>query len=170
MKRRTMLGSLLGVLSTTVSSVSFAQVNSITSTKTTKSSSTVSTGMTPEAILNATRLNLGLQTAADITDEVSSKIRVADDLVTNLSVEQLNAIEGRIKLYASNTVMELMSTNLYELARQVDMKFVYIPAAEEVASTITALKEKSIDAKAAQLAIRSTFGRFLEGLEQIPQG
>lgn len=169
MKRRTMLRGLLGVLSTSVAGAALAQVNPITNKKVTKSTVT-NTGMSPEEILSATRLNLGLQTAADITDEVSNKIRVADDLSISLSVNELDAEEGRIAMYASNTVFELMGTNAYTHERQVEMKFIYIPVAEEVASAITALKNRSIDTAAAKLSIRSTFGRFLEGLEQIAQG
>lgn len=167
MKRRTMIRGLLGVLSTAVAGASFAQVNPIGNRKLTKSAVT-DRGLSPEAILSATRLNLGLQTAADITDAASNKVRVADDLSISLSVDELNTEEDRIKMYVGNTVFELMGTNAYTHQSQVDMKFVYIPAVEEITTTISALKSGSIDAAAAQLAIRSTFGRYLESLEQIP--
>lgn len=167
MKRRTMLRGLLGVLSTAVAGASIAQVNPITNKRATKSA-IADTGMSPEAILSATRLNLGLQTAADITDEASNKIRVADGLSVSLSVNELDDEEGRINIYATNTLFELMGSGAYTHQSQVDMKFIYIPAVEEIASTISALKDRSIDSSAAKLAIRSTFGRYLEGLEQIP--
>lgn len=167
MKRRTMIRGLIGLFTATVAGTAIAQLKPISAKKNTRTGPRSSLGLSPLQVLSSTRVNLGLQVAADVTDAVSSKARIADNLTQGLSASELNDRTVDMKLFASNTVFELMGTEAYSNQSHVDMKFIYIPAVEEIESTINALKEGSIDAAAAQLAIRSTFGRFLEGLEQV---
>ncbi|MDH5425960.1 MAG: hypothetical protein OEY29_13275 [Gammaproteobacteria bacterium] len=168
MKRRMIIQGLLGLFTTSVAGTALAQLKPIGTKKNIKSGLEAGRGLSPAQVLANTRLSLGLQNAADISDAVSSKMRVADELVQGLSDSELSDRQEGIKLYASNTVLELMGTEAYTHQSQVDMKFILIPAAGEIESTIAALKDGSIDVAAAQLAIRSTFGRFLDGLEQVP--
>jgi hypothetical protein len=125
-------------------------------------------GLSSTEVLEAARTRLGLYSESDIEAKTTSYPRIGDSLSESLSAKDLPDHAMQLKVHASNTILELMETGNYSDQSMVEMKFIYIPASQELETTVIALGDGAMDAKSAQLEVRKTFGRFLANLEQVP--
>jgi hypothetical protein len=167
--RRSVLGKLFSLPVGAVLATSAVQADENTLPKMAKAPARlVDHGLNRAEVLEAARANLGLYGESDIAAKSTSYARIGDSLSGGLSADELPKYAMQFKIYASNTVLELMETGAYSDQSMVDMKFIYIPAAQELDNTVNAFGEGQTDLESAKLEIRATFGRFLASLEQIP--